>query len=906
MDIGSVLTVIEYTYKWVQAVWRWLREQKSPPLPPVLGEADYLSRVGLWHRLAPWDTNLLLEEPYLSKHHVRYEVRRTDNPDGLTGSAESPGNLHQHPFSRFVAGLLKRSRGLIQPMSNVFLVQGAPGVGKTVLAVQLLTYAVGRRRKDTRMPLPIFINLKHWDAPSSGESWLASLERLIANAVAEGCPRWSPPRSLPEGSCWWADFRQATSILFIFDGLDETPEDGYSDRCAGLGVFIHKHAAHTFVITCRPKDYIPLGRCGEPLKLQRYDLLELAPGQVRRNLSFLDVSAEQINEILRRRDEQPLHALRLVIPDFESFVTQRVAFYAPHAIRCVLRALESLAWQKKIPMRGQTCNNSRNHLNLAAQAGLIVAQGDRYDFTTRHLESYFLARRLADLVRKDEQLQPPIALTNINVREAWSYASDILWANKHDRRAWLRVLGRILPLDGSGTPNRLRMGLEAVSDIVRRKHVCEDTGLRDLLFAAIRSLVNDGGAEAGSISLEATARLPELLQCYEAAELLEDIRKHRPPKLKYWATRVLSQVRSMGWSMDVLWLRLLWSTLPHGLFGKSVRFWLRKRLENHSRVWVGLAIATAISICFVVALVSLFIPFWLACFLGWELPGAIVTAEFGWRAPLSAASDSPPSVWPSLLVMLTAYVACRWLARTFLAFRRFTLVLREATAIALFGGFLLALLMLSFAGPLAMGVVAVVLCVACVCVVSEQVLSLGFRVYVRQLMSMDFSRCQVKVKELRPRPWIHRVAERATECVREALSKPLFRIAIGFLCLLLFCLNIPFGIGAVALSLFLWLVVIAGPGLRLLRRIQRCGFEKRDPKDVLDIILDARELGILREECAERRHWRGFLPTRGIVLLLERGVNALDSSGEFDLASRLVEVLIEFRHELAKNLRAGE
>jgi formylglycine-generating enzyme required for sulfatase activity/class 3 adenylate cyclase len=144
---------------------------------------------------------------------------------------------------------------------------GEPGCGKTT-ALETLAYEYADRPDR----LPVLLHLSEFTPGGTVEDF-----------IAQG---WGGAR---EAGHWGArdlaanlgDALDAGKLLFLFDALNEMPQEGSRDSIAALRRFIDRHSGpgNRFVVTCRVLDY------GEALTgLQRVEIQPLSDEQIERFL----------------------------------------------------------------------------------------------------------------------------------------------------------------------------------------------------------------------------------------------------------------------------------------------------------------------------------------------------------------------------------------------------------------------------------------------------------------------------------------------------------------------------------------------------------------------------------------------------------------------------------------------
>lgn len=129
------------------------------------------------------------------------------------------------------------------------VISGAPGAGKTVLAVELLLHLLEERSLDDQVP--VRLSLSEWAVSQPFENWIC--QHLVATYRLS----WVAAQALIE----------AHRVLPILDGLDEL--DGFSQgsdvrvtdggrarkAVAALNAYVHGRAKAPLILTCRTGQY---------------------------------------------------------------------------------------------------------------------------------------------------------------------------------------------------------------------------------------------------------------------------------------------------------------------------------------------------------------------------------------------------------------------------------------------------------------------------------------------------------------------------------------------------------------------------------------------------------------------------------------------------------------------------
>ncbi|CAL9366237.1 hypothetical protein SUDANB106_00769 [Streptomyces sp. enrichment culture] len=127
------------------------------------------------------------------------------------------------------------------------VVTGAPGAGKTVLALQLMLRLLSRRTPDD--PVPVLLSLASWDPDDDLGEWIAR--------------RLRDTYRLPAASA--RELVRARLVLPVLDGLDEMDADsmpGYASRAGravrALNRYQDADGKAGLVLTCRTRTYTVL------------------------------------------------------------------------------------------------------------------------------------------------------------------------------------------------------------------------------------------------------------------------------------------------------------------------------------------------------------------------------------------------------------------------------------------------------------------------------------------------------------------------------------------------------------------------------------------------------------------------------------------------------------------------
>ncbi|MGH3709712.1 MAG: NACHT domain-containing protein [Pseudonocardiaceae bacterium] len=172
------------------------------------------------------------------------------------------------------------------------VVLGAPGAGKTVLAVLFTLDLLDKRRPDD--PLPVLLTLSSWNPDEHLHGWIA--RRLIED--------YKLRRSVA------TQLVSSGRVLPVLDGLDELPN---TLRGAAIEGIDHALAGHKpVVVTCRSEEYqTAVTTSGQVLATAA--VVELEPISLRDTIMFLSAStvasSDRWNPVFEHLRTQPMGPL---------------------------------------------------------------------------------------------------------------------------------------------------------------------------------------------------------------------------------------------------------------------------------------------------------------------------------------------------------------------------------------------------------------------------------------------------------------------------------------------------------------------------------------------------------------------------------------------------------------------
>ncbi|MEU1853900.1 NACHT domain-containing protein [Streptomyces sp. NPDC019990] len=160
------------------------------------------------------------------------DLTYTLHPASSRDASALPAGRLGSDLSGALPGILDFYRSL-RPRRLV--ITGAPGAGKTVLAVDLMLALIRNREEDD--PVPVRIPVAHWDPAKPLDTLL--VEHLT---VVYDWPREMAGRLVRQGL-----------VLPVLDGLDEMPPTQRDSVVPLLGRWLSSFPAH--IVTCRRDDY---------------------------------------------------------------------------------------------------------------------------------------------------------------------------------------------------------------------------------------------------------------------------------------------------------------------------------------------------------------------------------------------------------------------------------------------------------------------------------------------------------------------------------------------------------------------------------------------------------------------------------------------------------------------------
>ncbi|GAA0585133.1 NACHT domain-containing protein [Streptomyces crystallinus] len=246
---GSLVTVLGFVFSLVGLVANTLRPQEGERSPAEHLEhaADALAEAVRLHWQTEWRLRRLQDPRPLPVRWTAADPWLADEPENIAGDARWDGARTARcdgvPDARFDGVLDDIARVFAQVPSRRLVVLGAPGSGKTVLAVRFALDLLEHR--DAGDPVPVIFPLAGWQ-PDRTElhAWLA--ERLAQGYPALGAIQRS-------GVPLAAELLAAGRVLPVLDGLDELAAPLRAEALRRLNSGLDEGSP--LLLTCRSRVY---------------------------------------------------------------------------------------------------------------------------------------------------------------------------------------------------------------------------------------------------------------------------------------------------------------------------------------------------------------------------------------------------------------------------------------------------------------------------------------------------------------------------------------------------------------------------------------------------------------------------------------------------------------------------
>ena len=170
------------------------------------------------------------------------------------------------------------------------LIAGAPGSGKTTLALELMSDLLDEAARDEEAGIPVLFKLGNWPGEQKPiADWLRDEMKLQG---------WGPS---------WVNARE---IILILDGLDEVNAERRSACLKAISVFRDHYEGQSIVVTCRVDDYRRLIQDAPKLAFgAAYVTRPLSVSQVCDYLAAAGPTWESVRTAIERGDSPALAEL---------------------------------------------------------------------------------------------------------------------------------------------------------------------------------------------------------------------------------------------------------------------------------------------------------------------------------------------------------------------------------------------------------------------------------------------------------------------------------------------------------------------------------------------------------------------------------------------------------------------
>lgn len=432
-------------------------------------------------------------------------------------------------------------RGARHPnYGNVFVILGRPASGKSMLVLQVAQLLADRARSDRTLPIPVYVNLTHFDNRYSLTA--AGLQELLVRSIRNGCPRYLPVEESRTANVLNGNIPKEPTrpmddikILYIFDGIDEMPvvdELGAEQnrRIAAVADFIQGHPQHIFLVTCRIRDYLQLRDYSKNYQMAK---LELLPWNRKMFNKYLEVRREenepglaQIRDTLSHAygsdlwgqfSESPLLGAllfggaglkqpRTISQAWENFVETflRAELETEGQYRTVLDALGRFAFARTLKP-GERFRMERDLLASAYASGLLVPACPNPEFVIKPLQQYFAAQHLWQSIARAGREMDSLEITHPKLRVAFLMAAEIA----DQVPALTGYLVRQLRQKGEPFVHAERF--ELFSACLRPRHLEADADLQTGMVDVLELVIDKGDAGDFDLCMKGIENLPEVL-----------------------------------------------------------------------------------------------------------------------------------------------------------------------------------------------------------------------------------------------------------------------------------------------------------------------------------------------------------------------------------------------------------
>jgi hypothetical protein len=519
------------------------------------GYAEYLRAFLGVDRCPAWDPNLC-DPQRRELARIHYVVANRSDPPAFTGMLDSitdlpaatrvetiarlvqlllGGHADALSVSRRLRGLLGRRTGGADSRRRVFVLLGQPASGKSTFAIQAVHNVAEDTQRQGRGWIPVYLNLAHFDADY--EATASGFERFATDAISQACPRHLLHRAGPITRLLNTARRllagsDGVKTLFVLDSMDEMPTDpDLPARVEAIAAFIDRRHEASFLVTCRPVDFVKLKSYAQNFQVQRLDLLpwtrEMVVEHVRSLVPSDKAKQDAVLARVLKSGHGPARSLfhplevRLLSQGghsgismsglMDQFIADQFRGQVPDAgIGKAVDALALLAFKQVWPQArtgGQRTPETAEIIRAACAAGLLTQGATTPVFEIRPLLHHLAARDLLRRIRhaSGNGLPARIRLEDLNAREVFRALSDQAGCDQR----WLRIIRQ--GLDAPATlrvrGDRLAFAAYAVTDTQLE---C-DEHLRGSLERQVELLAMKGDDVERERALDALERRPALL-----------------------------------------------------------------------------------------------------------------------------------------------------------------------------------------------------------------------------------------------------------------------------------------------------------------------------------------------------------------------------------------------------------
>jgi|GEM_PF-3801209 len=182
-----------------------------------------------------------------------------------------PNAVLKHPKYRTynLSGTSRHIGQIFDDVGRELLILGQPGIGKTILLLQLAERLMLRANRDPLAPIPIVINLASWTSENTSFlDWVTSEIQQQYDTPLKTCRKWI----------------QNQAVVLLLDGLDEISETGQRQTCvAAINTFLEEYPTYPIALCSRIQEV-------EQLSIQPnlVSAIELQPLTVEQVESYFD------------------------------------------------------------------------------------------------------------------------------------------------------------------------------------------------------------------------------------------------------------------------------------------------------------------------------------------------------------------------------------------------------------------------------------------------------------------------------------------------------------------------------------------------------------------------------------------------------------------------------------------